>query len=276
MLHIAQYNTLTIDRSTSVGMYLTDGMGNDVLLPKKYIKPFFEVGKSIKVFVYKDYEHRWVATTLKPYVTLHHFAYLKVKNVDPNGAFLDWGLEKDLFVPYREQKDKMQVGYRYMVYVYEDEKTQRLVASNKINKFIGNEKLTVNAGDEVNIQFFETTPLGYNVIVNNIHKGLVYHNEIFQKVRLGDQCKAYIKAIRENNEIDISIRAKGIAGLEEGAEKILNFLQNNNRFLALNDHSSPQDIEAILQMSKKNFKRSIGILYKKKLIAIEEKGIRLL
>lgn len=272
---LGQYNTLTVLRKTSVGLYLGDDEGNDVLLPNKYILPEYEIGKKIEVFVYKDYEQRWVATNLKPEVCLHEFAYLRVRSSNDIGAFLIWGLEKDLFVPFREQRHKMIAGQSYVVYVTTDEQTQRLIASSKLNKYLSNGELTVDVGQEVELLVFETTPMGYNVIVNQKHKGLIYHDEVFKPVHVGDHLKGFVKTIREDNSIDISLQAKGMVRLEAGAEFILNYLQSHKGFLSLTDKSSADDIALHLQMSKKTFKRSVGILYKQRLISLEEKGIRL-
>ncbi|MCC6447576.1 MAG: GntR family transcriptional regulator, partial [Chitinophagaceae bacterium] len=162
MLKIGDYNTLKIDRATSVGFYLTDGQGNDVLLPNKYIKKHFKVGNEITVFIYKDYEQRWIATTLNPWIKINEFASVRVRSVSDKGAFLEWGLEKDIFVPYREQSIKMKEGFRYIVYLYEDELTNRLVASSKINKFLNNENFDLEPGSEVDLLIFETTLLGFN------------------------------------------------------------------------------------------------------------------
>ncbi len=275
MFKIGDYNNLKIDRSTSVGLYLTDGEGNDVLLPNKYVKSSFTIGDEICVFVYKDYEQRWVATTLTPWFKINEFSSLRVRSVTEQGAFVECGLEKDLFVPHREQSIKMKEGFRYVVYVYEDTQTNRLVASSKINKYVNNEQLDIAAGDEVDLLIYETTPLGFNAIINQRYKGLIYHNEIFDEVKVGNKLKGYIKNIREDHTIDISLQAKGIKRLEEGAAFILSYLQTHEGILKLSDKSDPEKISALLKMSKKNFKKSIGILYKQKLIRILEDHIEL-
>ena len=272
MLNLGVYNQLTILRRTSVGMYLGDEDGNDVLLPNKYIEETFQVGDVIDVFVYKDYEQRWIATTLKPYIQLHQFAFLRVRDVSPTGAFVEWGLEKDLLVPFKEQNTKMQAKQSYVVYLYKDEETERLVASCKLNRFLQNENLSINAGEEVDLLVFETTALGFNVIINQQHKGLIYHTEIFQPIHIGDQLRGFVKLIREDNGIDISLQPKGVQRLEEGAEKLINYLKKHKGFLPLTDKSEPDDILKLLQMSKKNFKKSLGILYKQRLVRLENDG----
>jgi hypothetical protein len=272
MLNLGVYNQLTILRRTSVGMYLGDEDGNDVLLPNKYIEETFQVGDVVEVFVYKDYEQRWIATTLKPYIQLHQFAFLRVRDVSPTGAFVEWGLEKDLLVPFKEQNTKMQAKQSYVVYLYKDEETERLVASCKLNRFLQNENLSISAGEEVDLLVFETTALGFNVIINQQHKGLIYHTEIFQPIHIGDQLRGFVKLIREDNGIDISLQPKGVQRLEEGAEKLINYLKKHKGFLPLTDKSEPDDILKLLQMSKKNFKKSLGILYKQRLVRLENDG----
>lgn len=276
MLKLGQHNTLEILRKTSVGLYLGDQEGNDILLPNKYCSPEMEIGANIEVFVYKDHEQRWVATTLSPAVKVNEFAYLRVKSISDIGAFLDWGLEKDLFVPFREQNIKMERGQSYVIFLYEDPQTQRLVASAKLNRFFQNDKIDIAPGSLVDLLVFETTPLGFNVIIDQRFKGLIYHADIYQKINIGDQLQGYIKLIREDGGIDISLQAKGLKRLETGAEKIIEHLKQNKGFVNLTDKSSPEEILSKFQMSKKNFKQSVGILFKQRLIRIETDGIYLL
>lgn len=277
MFKLGKFNKLKVLRSTSVGLYLGDEDGNDVLLPNKYVKPEFQIDDIVEVFVYKDYEQRWIATTLIPYIKMNQFAFLKVKSVSVHGAFLDWGLEKDLFVPFKEQTHKMNEGKRYVVYMYKDEHTDRIVATMKLNRYLSNEDENYKLNEKVNLLIFETTPLGFNAIINHKHKGLLYHSELQKSIRVGEKHVGYIKAVREDNGIDLSLEPLGMQRLEEGSEKILNLLQQTNKkFIALTDKSSPEDIYSITQMSKKTFKSSIGILYKMKRISLDDDGIRLL
>lgn len=277
MFILGDYNTLRILRQTSIGLYLGDEEGQEVLLPKKYCPRDAAPGQHMQVFLYKDHEQRWIATTLKPLVRCKQFAFLRVKSVSSIGAFLDWGLEKDLFVPFREQTHKMQEGERHVVYVYEDPKSGRLTASAKINRYI-----TDDAGDgpepgqEVNVLVYGITPLGYNVIVNQTFRGLVYHDEVFREIRIGDCLKGYVKMVRDDGRLDISLQPKGLNRLEEGSEVILNYLKNNKGFLKLTDRSDADDIRSILHMSKKNFKQSLGILYKGRKVELKEDGVYLL
>ncbi|UOB17308.1 CvfB family protein [Abyssalbus ytuae] len=275
MIKIGEYNTLKILRDTSVGLYLGDNENNDVLLPNKYVPDAFEMGDEITVFCYLDNDERPIATTLKPYIKLNDFALLKVAEVNKIGAFLDWGLEKHLFVPFREQAGKMEKGKKYLIYMFLDEKTGRLVGSSKTNQFINNDNLTVREKEEVSLIVSRYTELGIEVIINRQHKGLIYKNEVFQKLSLGQHLKGYVNKIRSDNKIDISLQKTGYKNIEPSAQKLLEKLKNNDGFLALNDKSDPEAIKSELEMSKKNFKKALGNLYKQKLVLIKEEGIYL-
>ncbi|WDF62117.1 S1-like domain-containing RNA-binding protein [Flavobacterium sp. KACC 22758] len=281
MLEIGKYNTLTILRDTKVGLFLgkpeIDPEGNyDVLLPNKYVPNEFEIGEELVVFVYLDHEQRPVATTLEPYIFLNEFALLRVNYINQVGAFMDWGMEKDILVPFKEQARPMEKGKRYLVYLYLDEKTNRLVASSKTNQFLNNDHLTVEKGEEVDLIVSHITELGINVIINEKHKGLLYKDEVYDdSIRTGDRMRGYIKNIRPDNKIDVALQVQGYQSIEPNAEKILDELRANRGFLRLNDDSHPEDIKTVLKMSKKTFKKAIGALYKEKLIEIKEDGIYL-
>jgi predicted RNA-binding protein (virulence factor B family) len=275
MLFIGKYNTLTIARSTDFGLFLEDVQGDEVLLPNRYVTDDMQIDDSITVFVYNDSEDRPVATTEKPYLVRNEFAYLRCVDVNSKGAFLDWGLSKDLFVPFREQPFPLREGESYIVYLYLDRTTDRLLASCKINKYLDNERLTVAEGDEVDLLIWERTELGFNVIVNQYHKGLVYHNEIFKNISVGDQVKGFVKKIRPENRLDISLEKVGVERFDPLNERILTALRDNHGFLPLHDDSTPEEISKSLEMSKRNFKKSIGNLLKKGKIQFEENGIRL-
>jgi predicted RNA-binding protein (virulence factor B family) len=275
MIALGKYSNLEILRDTTVGLFLGDEEGNDVLLPNKYVPKEFEIGDFISVFCYLDHEERIVATTLEPYVQVDRFKLLQVAEVNEYGAFMDWGLEKHLLVPFREQRNKMQEGQWYVVYCYLDEKTDRLVASNKLDKFLSNEELTVNVLEKVDLVVTRLTDLGWEAIINHRHKGLIYANEIFKKVSVGDQLDGYIKHIREDNKIDISLQPIGYKSLEPAANLIYQQLLAHDGFLPLHDKSDPEDIKRILQMSKKVFKKGIGALYKERKIKIGTTGIEL-
>jgi uncharacterized protein len=274
-MKLGEYNTLVIDRLTKVGLFLTDNK-SDVLLPVKYVPKNYQIGDEITVFVYLDHEERPVATTLEPYVTIDNFAFLRVNYTNNFGAFLDWGLEKDLFVPFKEQARPMEKGKRYLVFAYLDEKSDRIMASSRINKFLDNSELNFGQGDEVDLIISHMTELGVNVIINKKHKGLLYSNEIYQDLRIGDNHKGYIKSIRPDNKIDVSLQKIGLDNIEPNAVIILAELKANKGFLRLTDDSHPEDIKTVLKMSKKSFKKAIGSLYKDKKIAIKDDGIYLI
>jgi len=281
MIEIGKYNTLTILRDTKVGLYLgnptEDPEGiHDVLLPNKYVPNDFEIGDEITVFVYLDHEERPVATTLEPYIFLNEFALLRVNYINEFGAFMNWGMEKDLFVPFKEQARPMEQGKRYLVYMYMDEKTNRLVASSKLNQFLTNEDISVEVGEEVDLIVSHITDLGINVIINEKHKGLLYKNEVYDDLRTGDRIIGFIKTIRPDGKIDVSVRKLGFESIEPSSQVILDELKASRGFLRLNDDSHPEDIKTVLKMSKKTFKKAIGLLYKQKLIDIKDDGIHLL
>ncbi|HWV30939.1 MAG TPA: S1-like domain-containing RNA-binding protein [Dyadobacter sp.] len=275
MLFIGKYNYLTIERVTSVGMFLSDVEGEEVLLPNQYITDDMQVGDQIKVFVYLDSEDRPVATTQTPKIIRNEFAFLEVKDVSEYGAFLDWGLIKDLFVPFREQPKPMEIGEWHVVFLYLDQKSQRLLASAKIDKFLENDRLTVAEGEEVDLLVWQKTDLGYNVVVNQYHKGLIYANEVFQPLQIGDTLKGYIKKIRDENKLDISLQKTGYEVVEPVAKQILEEVKKGKGFLNLSDNSSPEDIYNRLKISKKVFKKAIGGLYKQGIIRITDDGIYL-
>lgn len=278
MIKIGQYNTLTILRDTKVGLFLGNGNeAEDILLPNKYVPQDFKIGDEMAVFVYLDHEERPVATTLEPYILLNEFALLRVNYTNQIGAFMDWGMEKDILVPFKEQARPMEKGKRYLVYLYMDEKTNRLVASSKTNQFLSNENLTVNKFEEVDLIVSHITEVGINVIINEQHKGLLYKDEVYDdSIRTGDRMRGYIKNIRPDNKIDVSLQILGYENVEPNAEKILDELRASRGFLRLNDNSHPEDIKTVLKMSKKTFKKAIGALYKEKRIDIKDDGIYLL
>ena len=273
-MQIGEYNTLEILRDTKVGLFLGDGT-NDVLLPNKYVPKEFQIGDSLTVFVYLDHEERPVATTLKPYVKLNEFAHLKVNYINEFGAFLNWGMEKDLFVPFREQARPMQEGKRYLVYCFMDEKTKRLVASSKTQQFLDKEEANYANGEEVNLIISHISDAGVNVIINEKHRGLAYANEVYDNIKPGLRMKGYIKQVRPDGKLDVSLRKLGVEAIEPSAQLILDELKANKGFLRLNDNSHPEDIKTVLKMSKKTFKKAIGTLYKQKQIEIKDDGIYL-
>ena len=282
MIEIGRINTLTALRETSVGFFLGDltdrrsqDFSNDILLPNKYVPDTLGVDDDIDVFVYTDSEDRPIATTLTPAIQRDEFATLQVVAVTSAGAFLDWGLEKDLLVPHREQAQPMEVGQWYVVFMYLDNRTNRLVASSKVSRFLDPDVSELVVGEEVQLLAFETTDLGVNVIINNRYKGLVYGNEIFRTVRPGDPLIGYIKHIRDDSLVDVSLQKPGFENVEPNARRILATLKAENGFLPLTDNSPPDEIYQALEMSKKTFKKAIGTLYRERKITLETGGIRL-
>lgn len=276
MLQIGTYHTLEILRLTPPGLFLGDGdKDNEVLLPNKYIPEHYEIGDSIRVFVYQDFDERVVATTLTPKIELNGFALLEVVDNSKIGTFMDWGLEKDLLVPFSEQNGRMRIGGRYLIYMYFDEVSGRLVGTQKYKKFLSNEDVKLKEGDEVDIIIADNTPLGVNVIVNGRHRGLIYHDDIFKNIESGESHKGYIRKIREENKLDISLQPIGFAAIEPNADKIMALLRMNKGKMAVGDNSSPELIYEQFGMSKKLFKKSLGLLYRQKLITISDDGIAL-
>ncbi|WP_289021412.1 S1-like domain-containing RNA-binding protein [uncultured Salegentibacter sp.] len=275
MLRIGENHTLHIVRETEPGLFLTDEDGNEVLLPNKYIPETFEIGEEIEVFVYLDHEERPVATTLEPLVKLDEFAFLKCVETTEFGAFLDWGLEKHLFVPFKEQAYPMKKGGRYLVFCYLDEDTNRLVASSKVHAFLDNSSLTVAPFEEVDLIISNKSDLGYNVIINQLHLGLIYHDDVFQEINVGDEMRGFIKKTRSDGKIDVSLQRPGYRSIEPNAQLILDKLKQNDGYLNLTDKSSPEAVHGQLGISKKSFKRAAGTLYKQRKIEIKDNGLYL-
>ncbi len=276
MIELGRINNLEILRDTSVGLFLGDDEGNDVLLPNKYVPTNYEIGESIKVFCYLDYDERPVATTLEPDIMLGEFRLLQVAEVNEFGAFMQWGLEKHLLVPFREQRDKMKEGQWYVIHCYLDERSGRLVGSNKLDRFLSNDSVDLKEWEQVDLVVTRQTDLGWEVIVNERHKGLVYFNEVFKPINIGDVIPGCIKTIRKDNKLDISLQPLGAKVLEPAAKKIYEVLKENGGFLGLHDKSAPEEIRDVFQMSKKTFKKGLGTLYKDRKIKIEPDGITLI
>jgi hypothetical protein len=255
-------------------LFLTNGK-DDVLLPNKYVPNDFTIGEDLTVFVYLDHEERPVATTLKPLISLNSFAVLKVSYINKFGAFLNWGMEKDLFAPFKEQARPMEKDKRYIVTMYLDKQTGRLAASSKINQFLDKEPLDIEVGQEVDLMVSHITEIGINVIINGKFRGLAYQNEVFETVSPGYKTKGYIKTIRPDGKIDVSFQKQGFEAIDDSAQQVLEALKQNDGVLRLNDNSHPEEIKSVLKMSKKTFKKAIGSLYKQKLIDINNEGIQL-
>ncbi len=276
MIEPGKYHVLKSDSTTRSGLYLKNEEGDTVLLPGKYIPAGITPDSLLNVFIYMDSEDRLVATTQEPYVKVNEFAYLKLLELNDTGAFFDWGLDKDLFVPFRNQGQKLTAGRHYIVYLYLDNTTKRLVGTTKIDKYLDNSTIDYEVNDEVNLLIWKTTDLGRLAVINGKHKGLIYGNEIFKNIHTGDRIKGYIKNIREENKIDLALENPGYDNIEPNLKRIMETLKTNHGSLNLNDKSDPADISRQLEMSKKLFKKSIGTLYRKKLITITDTGINLI
>lgn len=275
MAEIGKINSLRVVKEVDFGLYLDGGEHGEILLPKRYVPENIKPEDVLDVFIYLDSEDRIIATTETPHVMLGEFAYLKAVAVKSIGAFLDWGLMKDLFVPFREQKQKMEQGKWYIVTVYLDHETKRLVASAKIEKFLDNLPPDYETGEEVDLLIAGETDLGFNAIINNKHLGILYKNEIFQPLRKGERIKGYIKKIREDEKIDLLLQKPGYAKVDAISMKIINVLKQHNGFLPVTDKSDPETIYELFGVSKKTYKKAIGALFKFRIIDIEDKGIRL-
>jgi predicted RNA-binding protein (virulence factor B family) len=275
MIQIGEYNTLEILRDTDPGLFLGDEEGNEVLLPNRYVPEFFEIGDQIEVFVYLDNDERLVAVTDKPYIKRGDFALLRCNDVSKIGAFLDWGLVKELFCPFKEQAFKMKKGGWYLVYCYLDEDSNRLVASSKTKRFLDNKELTVKKFDEVDIIVSHPSDIGMNVIVNKKHLGLIFKDDIFKDISVGDTLKGIVKKLRHDNKLDIGLGQIGYRNIEPNAQLVLKELEDNSGYLNLTDKSDPEHIKEVLEMNKKSFKKAIGSLYKQRIIEIKEDGIYL-
>lgn len=277
MLKIGKYNSLQVARNVDFGAYLTDGDGNEVLLPARYITVPLQPGNDMEVFVYKDSEDRPVATTEHPFAEVGEFAYLQVTQVNNTGAFLDWGLiGKELLVPYSEQKMKLSRGMVVLVYVYLDNATMRVVASAKIEKFLGNRYPRYKIGEKVEALVYKRTELGYKAIVDNLFHGMVYENELYAPLEIGKAISAYVKQVRDDGKIDLVLSGGNDGRVEALMDKIIKRLEEQpGRFLPISDSASPETIRATFQCSKKDFKKAIGHLYRQRMILITDGGIRL-
>ncbi len=274
MLKIGNTNSLAVARSSDFGLYLSSSQG-DILLPNRYVTPDMEVGHSIEVFVYTDSEDRLVAVTDFPPAQVGEFAALTVKDVTPIGAFLDWGLEKDLLLPFKEQLNPPRAGQRVVVRVCLDPRTQRVIAVAKLQPFFQREMAGLNEKQAVTALVFQETDLGYKVLVDQRYEGLIYRNEVFDALAIGEARRGYVKKVRDDGKLDISLQPIGVAGIDAGRETVLQKLSETGGYLPYHDKSDADDIQRAFGLSKKAFKRAIGGLYKDKKIALEGEGIRL-
>jgi uncharacterized protein len=275
MAEIGKYCTLRVAKEVDFGVYLEDDIYGEILLPKRYVPENCQVDDELEVFIYLDSEERIIATTEKPFAQAAEFAYLEVVSLSSIGAFLDWGLSKDLLLPYREQKIEVDEGDKVFVYVYLDVESKRMVASAKIEKHIDNLPVYYKPGDEVDAIIWSETDLGYKVIIENLYSGILYKNEVFQTLEPGQKLMVYIKKVRDDEKIDLSIHKPGYEKVDDFAQQILLYLKNNSGSMPYNDKSSANEIASTFGISKKAFKQAIGQLYKNKLVSISDDGVRL-
>lgn len=276
MIEIGNYNKLRVVKEVDFGVYLDGGDAGEILMPLKYVPEGTKPDDEVEVFIYSDSEDRLIATRETPLAKVGEFACLKVKSVNKYGAFLDWGLLKDLLVPFREQKSDMIEGYSYVVYIYLDEQTNRPAASAKVEKYFIDKIPEYEVNQEVKILIQAATEIGYKAIVENKYSGLLYKNEVYRNIEKGDKTKAYIKKIREDGKIDLSLQKSGYQHIDETSLNILETLKDKRGFIAASDKSTPEMINAIFGISKKAFKKAIGALYKQRLITITDEGIKLI
>lgn len=276
MAQIGKINHLEVLKELDFGIYLDGGELGEILMPKRYVPEGTMLGDYIEAFIYLDSEDRLIATTEKPLAQVEEFALLEVVSVTSVGAFLYWGLPKDLFVPFREQRKPMEVGGRYLVYIYLDTDSKRIAASSKIENYLDNIPVDYDENEEVDLIIVNQTDLGYNAIIDNSHMGVLYRNEVFQELNSGDRLQGYIKKIRPDGKIDLRLDKIGYEKIGGLADKIIAKLEQNSGFLALSDKSSPDEIYRQFKVSKKNFKAALGALYKQRRISLDDNGIKLL
>ncbi len=274
MIKMGEYNMLKVIKEKPMGIFLDDG-DIGILLPKRFVPPGTKIGDEIKVFLYHDGEDRPIATTQKPLGVLGDIVKLKAVNVTHQGAFLDWGLMKDLFVPKSKMQNFMRVNGEYLVKIVMDEQTGRLAATEKLEPFLSNENLTVSVKDEVELIVYRKTDIGYEVIINNMHKGILHFNEVYRNIQIGDRFKGFIKNILPENKIDVAAGKPGYTRVEDETEKVLRLLKENDGYLPYHDKSSPEDIYSFFGMSKKTFKMTTGNLYKQHKLLFTKTGIQL-
>lgn len=274
-IELGKFNQLEVVKQVDFGMYLDGGEEGEILLPTRYVPEDCKVGDWLNVFLYLDNEERLIATTLTPLVQVGEFACLEVSWVNQFGAFLNWGLMKDLFVPFSEQKMKMQVGNKYIIHAHIDDESFRIVASAKVDRYLSKEKAPYQPGEEVNILIWQKTDLGFKAIIENMYSGLLYDSEIFQTLHTGDTLKAYIKQVREDGKIDLILQKPGFEKVDDFSKTLYHYIADHGGRIGLNDKSPAEEIYDVFGVSKKTFKKAVGDLYKKRLILLHEDGIEL-
>lgn len=275
MIQAGSYHTMRVVKQLDFGIYLDGGDGVEILMPKRFVPAGIEPGDDLRAFVYHDNDGRLIATTQQPYGAVGDIVALRVRDKTKQGAFLDWGLMKDLFLPLSQQSSAIREGGKYLVYIYLDEQTGRVSATEHIGRYISNETLTIKEGDAVELTVWRETDLGYAVIINNRHEGLLHYNEVFKELNTGDKLEGFVKTIYEDNKITVAAGKKGYGRIEGETEKILRLLQENNGYLPYHDKSDPEEIYEFFGMSKKAFKMATGGLYKQRKIVFTKTGIKL-
>ena len=274
-VELGKYNQLEVVKEVDFGLYLDGGNDGEILLPSRYVPEGSKPGDMLNVFIYLDNEERLVATTLEPLVQVGGFACLEVAWVNEYGAFLDWGLMKDLFVPFREQKMKMLKGHRYVVHAHVDEDSYRIMASAKVERYLSKEMPAYQVGEELEVMVWHRTDLGYKVIVEDKFSGMLYRNEVFQTLEPGMRLQAFVKQVREDGKIDLSLHKGGAKKIGGFVDTLYNYIKEHDGYIPFHDKSDAEDIYATFAVSKKVFKKAVGDLYKKRLVVLEENGIRL-
>ncbi|PKN00642.1 MAG: GntR family transcriptional regulator [Elusimicrobia bacterium HGW-Elusimicrobia-2] len=275
MVEIGNFNKLKVVKHVDFGVYLAGGELGEILMPIRYVSEGCKDGDIVEVFVYRDSEDRVIATTEQPLARIEEFAFLKAVTVNNIGAFLDWGLMKDLFVPFREQEKKMEEGKSYVVKIYLDKKSDRIAASSRLTRFLDQSSADYKEGQSVELLVCGATELGYKAVINSSHMGIIYKNEVFRPLHIGDRTAGFIKKIREDGKIDLSLQEAGHERIGPAAEIIISKIKEAGGFLPVTDKSEPEIIYTIFGMSKKVYKKACGTLYKKRLIIIDKKGLKL-
>ena len=276
MAEIGVFNNLRVIKEVDFGVYLDGGEHEEILLPRKYVPENCKVDDNIRVFIYLDSEDRFIATTETPYAMVGDFALLKVVAVESVGAFLDWGLLKDLLVPFGEQSPTMEKDKSYIVRIYVDKQSNRIAATTRLDRYLDNTPGNFHAAQEVELLICNQTDIGYKAIINGTHWGVLYSNEVFQPLKSGQKIKGYIKKVREDNKIDLSLHKPGYERVDDITDTILNVLKEQGGFISVTDKSSPETINKLFGVSKKTYKKAIGAIYRKRLITMESDGIRLI
>ncbi len=274
-IELGKFNTLEVVKQVDFGMYLDGGEEGEILLPTRYVPEGCEVGDWLTVFLYLDMDERMIATTLTPLAQVGEFACLEVAWINQYGAFLNWGLMKDLFVPFGEQKMKMQVGRSYVVYVYLDEDSYRIVASAKVDRYLSKEPVEYTPGEEVDILIWQKTDLGFKAIIDNRYGGLLYDGEIFQPLHTGSRLKAFVKQVREDGKIDLMLQKPGFEKVDDFSKTLLEYIREHGGRISITDKSAAEEIYDVFGVSKKTFKKGVGDLYKRRLIVLDDEGISL-